>query len=153
MVFQGALALFLSVGTLLAADDINKLREKLAREDDPDDRAKISVQLGEELLKQAQKLYREGAYTDADDVLEEYMNVIRAAFNDLEQSGRDARRKPKGFKDMEIHLRENGRRLQSIARALPFGTRENVEATLKEMATMQQQLLEALMGVDNKEGP
>lgn len=147
---QTATALLLAalLGGPAAADDLEKLRQKLAREGDPADRAKITVEIGEELLKQAAKTYKEGAYTDGDLLLEDYRQAIRAAYQDLVESGRDARRKPKGFKHLEIHLRKSRRRLEDMARALPFDNRAPVEETLAAMESLREELLAALMSTN-----
>ncbi len=100
------LVLALLLGTNLAADELGDLRRKLAQEVNPANRAKLTVKLGERLLRQARKLYAEGAYTDGDLTLESYRSALRTAVTDLRQSGRRARRKPKGFKALEIHLRK-----------------------------------------------
>ncbi|MBI4465829.1 MAG: hypothetical protein HY656_00175 [Acidobacteria bacterium] len=132
----------------LAADELTKLREKLAQESNPADRAKITVEIGEELLKQANKVYKDGAYTDGEMRLDEYRHAVRAAYQGLVESGRDARRKPSGFKELEIHLRKSRRQLQDLAQALPYDTREPVEETLADLEGMRLELLDALMNVD-----
>ena len=144
------LVLALLLGTNLAADELGDLRRKLAQEANPANRAKLTVKLGERLLRQARKLYAEGAYTDGDLTLESYRSALRTAVTDLHQSGRRARRKPKGFKALEIHLRKNHRKVRDMARGLPLGARDTAEATVQEMESLQRELLRALMGVEQK---
>lgn len=142
---------FLLAGLLAggaAADDLAKLRQKLAREDDPGDRAKISVKIGEELLHQVSKTYEESAYAEAEQLLDDYMATVRTAHQGLRESGRDARRKPKGFKQLEIHLRKARRRLEDIARRLPFDKRAPVDEAALDAETMRVELLRALMKVE-----
>ena len=138
-------ALFASSG---AAQDLAKLRQQLARANDPADRATLTVKIGEALLNQAAKMYAEGAYTDGDLLLAEYMGAVRAAHLSLRQSGRDARRRPKGFKQLEIHLRKSRRRLADLARSLPYSNRPPAEEARAEMEAMRLELLGALMKVD-----
>ncbi|MFQ5663229.1 MAG: hypothetical protein ACE5HL_05325 [Terriglobia bacterium] len=135
----------LLLGSVAATDDLAKLRQKLARETDPADRAKITVKIGREMLKQIAKIYKEGAYTDAEQLLGEYREAVRAAHRDLAQSGRDARRKPKGFKDLEIHLRKSERKLEDVTRGLPYDVRAPVEEAVAEMEAIRLKLLRALM--------
>lgn len=145
MRFSVALLLVGLVAGVAAADDLGKLKERLAQETDPAKRAKITVKIGEELLKQAAHKYKEEAYSDGDQLLTEYLQAIRAAHEGLQRSGRDARRSPGGFKQLEIHLREGRRKLEDIARQLPYGTRTAVEQALAEVETLRRELLAALM--------
>lgn len=148
---SNALLGVLLLGSVAAPDNLAKLRQKLARENDPADRAKITVKVGEELLKQVAKMYKEGAYTDGEFLLDQYRKAVRAAHHDLQQSGRNARRKPKGFKHLEIHLRKTARKLQDVARQLPYHTRTPVEEAVAEMEAIRLELLGALMKSPKKE--
>ncbi|MFQ5695677.1 MAG: hypothetical protein ACE5HB_06790 [Terriglobia bacterium] len=127
------------------ADDLEKLRQKLAREDDPADRAKITAKIGEEMLGLIARRYREGAYTDAEDMLADYLKAMREAYDGLLASGREAHHKPKGFKDLEIHLRRGAHRLERIRRSLPLEQQADVQAVIKQMQDMRSDLLEALL--------
>lgn len=148
--FSWALLALLLLASVAAAEELAKLRDKLAREDDPANRAKITVRIGEKLLKKISQLYDAGAYTDGESLLAEYLQSVRAAHQDLQQSGRDARRKPKGFKHLEIHLRKSERKLQDLARRLPFDVREPLEAARTQMEEIRQELLTALMGIEQQ---
>jgi hypothetical protein len=147
----GASLATLFFGLLLssaATDQIERWRARLTREEDAAERAKITVQLGEELLREAGRMYRDGAYTDGDLLLAQYLKAIRRAFDDLRESGRDARRKPKGFKDLEIHLRRSQRTLDDMLRTLPFDNRTAAEETKKQAEEIRVELLGQLMRVD-----
>lgn len=143
-----ALPLVLLLGAGLWAEDLEKLRGKLARENDPSKRAKISVKIGRELLKESQRLYRAETYDLGHEKLQEYLAVVSTAFEDLQSSGRQARRKPRGFKDLEIHLRKSRRTLEDVARSLPFDVREPVQKTVQKMKDMRAELLDAIMNVN-----
>ena len=131
-----------------AAEDLAKLREKLARETDPADRAKITVDIGEELLKRASRQYKDEAYDEGDQLLNDYKQAMRAAYDDLMKTGRDARRKPKGFKHLEIHLRKGRRRLEDLARVLPYDQRTPVYEAIEEVEALRGEILGALMGLE-----
>ena len=138
------LAVALAAGAAAGADLV-KLREKLARETDPADRAKITVEIGEELLKQVAKKYKAGDYVEGEAILLEYRQAVHKAYDDLVQTGRDARRKPKGFKHLEIHLRKTRRRLEDIARALSYESRAPVEEATDDLEELRLKLLNNLM--------
>lgn len=146
----GALLLVTLMAGAVAAEDLARLRRKLAQERDADDRAKITAEIGQELLKQASKLYKQGAYTDAEDMLDAYIKAIRAAHDDLRQLKVDARRKPKGFKELEIHLRRSRRKLVEIHRRVPLESRSTVHEVIAEVEAIRSQLLRALLALDQK---
>lgn len=130
------------------ADDLTVLRGKLARATDPAKRAKITVKIGRVLLKQTRRLYREGAYTDAEERLDEYLMAVTAAYDELNATGIKARKHPGGFKDLEIHLRKSRRALRDLARSLPIAVRPAVNEAEKRVRTMRTGLLHALMAID-----
>jgi hypothetical protein len=133
-----------------AGADLDKLRQKLAREPDPANRAKITVAIGEELLQQASRKFKDGADADAESILLDYRQAVHKAYDDLVQSGRDARRKPKGFKHLEIHLRQSRRRLDDMARPLPYENRRPIEEAIKDLEELRLKLLDDLMQEDGK---
>src|SRR3990170_1080062 len=68
----------------------------------------------------------------------------------LVQSGRAPRRKPKGFKHLEIHLRQSRRRLDDMARPLPYEDRRPIEAAIEDLEELRLKLLDDLMQEDRK---
>ncbi len=130
---------------LALANNLEKLRQELARADDPVERAKATAKLGDELIKQMGDRYKAGANTDAEQLLEEYLKAVRAAHRGLQESGRDARRKPAGFKQLEIHLRKSAHSLERIAQHAPADSRQALVQAQDELATIRSELLQALM--------
>lgn len=129
---------------------LEELRHRLSRENDADDRAKITVQIGEALLEQVAKAFKDGAIADGEEFLHEYVDAIRQAHEDLLKSGRDARRNPKGFKDLEIHLRRSHRELDELGRLLTFDEREPLQKAREEIEGIRKQILQNLMRRDNE---
>jgi len=141
-------ALTLLVASSVRAENLEKLRQELARANDPVDRAKATAKLGDELVKQMGDRYKAGAYTDGEQLLEEYLKAVRAAHHGLQESGRDARRKPAGFKQLEIHLRKSARDMERIAQhapVLPADTSDTLLRAQKELDNIRSELLQALM--------
>lgn len=136
-----------------AGAELAKLWEKLARETDPVDRAKTTVAIGDELLKQAAKQFKDGSDEEGERTLADYRQAMHAAYDALVKTGRDPRRKPKGFKHLEIHLRKSRRRLDDIARALPYNDRGPVEEAIKDMEALRLELFDALMKVNRGAAP
>ena len=65
------------------------------------------------------------------------------------RTGRDAHKKPKGFKDLEIALRRQVRQLEDIGQGLSFDQREPVQKAKEEASAIRDQLLKALFGEQN----
>jgi hypothetical protein len=130
-----------------AADNLDKLKDKLARQQDPADRAKTTVKIGTLLLDQTARAFAELRYEAGKAVLEEYLGYVRRAYQDLEASGRNARKKPKGFKDLEIHLRKAALRLDDVARSVPYEERAPIEAAREEIENIWDNLIRALFGL------
>jgi len=151
LLLNSLLALALFVPLSGGAEDLAKLQQQLARESDPDDRAKITVKIGQELLKQVSRAYEKGEGEEAERLLGDYREAIRTAHEDLKQSGRDARRKPKGFKDLEIHLRKSTKKLEDLGHNLSFDERAALDEAIAEMEGIRQELLEDLMRRDDRQ--
>lgn len=143
--FLAACLLSLLLASLALADNLDKLRQELARADDAVDRAKATAKLGDELIKQMAERYKAGAYTDGEQLLEEYLKAVRAAHRGLQESGRDARRKPAGFKQLEIHLRKSAPSLERISQHAAADSREALAQAQDELAAIRSELLHALM--------
>jgi hypothetical protein len=144
------LTLILFVPLSGGAEDLAKLQQQLAQESDPDDRAKITVKIGRELLKQIADAFEKGEGEEAEHLLSDYRQAIRAAHEDLKDSGRDARRNPKGFKDLEIHLRKSTKKLDDLGHNLSFDERTPLDEAIAEMEAIRQELLENLMRKDDR---
>lgn len=148
-----AASLLLTLGLVsmaAAGADLKKLRQELARETDPADRAKITVKIGEELLNRASKRYKDGDYAEGEAILLEYRQAVHKAYDDLVETGRDARRKPKGFKHLEIHLRKTRHRLEDMARSVLYDSRQPIEEAMKDLEELRMKLLNNLMQENRK---
>jgi hypothetical protein len=64
-------------------------------------------------------------------------------------TGRDAHKKPKGFKDLEIALRRQIRLLEDLARSVAFDNRDPVERARQEASDIREDMLKALFGEQN----
>jgi hypothetical protein len=78
------------------------------------------------------------------------VEAIRRAHEDLLNSGRDARRSPRGFKDLEIHLRRSHRELDELGHLLTFDERNPLEKAKEEIEDIREKLLDNLMRRDEE---
>jgi hypothetical protein len=128
---------------------LQKERDKLNRQTDPVDRTKTNITIADILLS----LAAEAIKTDEPEVLgkrlDEYVETIRDAHQTMMMTGRDAHKKPKGFKELEIALRRQGRILDDLARTVSFDDREPVEKAKQIASDIRDDVLRALFGEQN----
>jgi hypothetical protein len=127
-----------------ARDTEAKLLNKLEREHNPVKRAKLEVRLGKLKLDQAFEDYRQGSFPASLKSLNAYQERMRNAWTELESSGRSAVRKPQGYKQLEITLRESRRRLVDFESRISYDQRRQVEKIRKETERLHNRVLDAL---------
>jgi hypothetical protein len=128
---------------------LQKERDKLNRETDPVDRTKSYIAISEILLSLAGDAIKSGEPEVLDKRLTEYVDAIRDAHQTMVKTGRDAHRKPKGFKELEIALRRQVRVLEDLAKTVSFDQRDPVEKAKNEASDIQTDILKALFGEQN----
>ena len=116
------------------ARELAKERLKLEKENDPVDRAKIEIKISEYLLEDVGEAVREGDLAQLEQHLAAYTATIEDAHQVLMDSGRDAVKKPGGFKELEIALRKHIRKFEDFGRALNLQRRAPLEKA-KNLAT------------------
>src|SRR5262245_56902034 len=89
------------------AKELQRERAKLQKETDPVDRAKIGVKISDILMEDVGDAVRRGNLVDMEMQLTAYSETIESAHRELLDSGRDAAKKPSGFKELEIALRQH----------------------------------------------
>jgi hypothetical protein len=131
---------------------LDRDREKLKRTNDPVDRTKIDIDISEILLSLVSDAVKSGEPEVLEKRLSEYVETIQDAHQAMMKTGRDAHRKPKGFKELEISLRRQIRILDDIGRGLTFDQREPVEKAKQQASDIRDDLLKALFGEPNAPG-
>jgi hypothetical protein len=128
---------------------LQKERDKLTRLTDPVDRTKADIAISEILLSLASEAIKTGEPEMLGKRLNEYIDTIRDAHETMMKTGRDAHRKPKGFKDLEIALRRQIRVLDDLAHSVSFDQRDPVEKAKAQASDLREELLKALFGEQN----
>lgn len=132
---------------VFAADEQADLRAHLAQEKDPVRRAHIQLRLAELDLDSATQLYGQGAFDQGLQKLQSMLDLVVKTHDDLFNTGRDPRKKPKGFKETEIKLREFQRRLEDLRLTIPLEDREPIEKIRARVVEIHEQFLNGLMRV------
>jgi len=131
---------------------LDRQREKLKRTTDPVDRTKIDIDISEILLSFVGDAVHSGEPEALGKRLGEYVETIEDAHQSMMKTGRDAHRKPKGFKELEISLRRQIRILDDIGRGLTYDQREPVDKAKQQASDIRDDLLKALFGDPNATG-
>lgn len=126
------------------AESEAELLARVANENNPAKKAKIEVRLASLKLEQAAAAYDHDQMEVGAKLLNSYLGWMKQAWNLLHQSGRDATRRPQGFIDLDIALRENMRRLTDLRIRTPFSDRGPIEHIGAETDALHTQVLGAL---------
>ena len=128
---------------------LQREKDKLNRLTDPVDRTKTDIAIAEILLSLASDAIKTGEPEALGKRLNEYVETIRDAHQTMVKTGRDAHKKPKGFKELEIALRRQIRMLEDLARGVTFDQRDPVEKAKEEASDIREDVLKALFGEQN----
>lgn len=135
----------LSLCSPLAAQD--RLAEDLAKyqhEGDPVHKARDLAKLGEEQVDLARKQLKEDKDVDSLHTLEKYRDEVRETVTALNGMGVDAERKPGGFKELQISLRETIRRIDDLILTLNVDKRPFFREVRNDLYMAQNQLIDEL---------
>ncbi len=142
--------MLVSVLTVAAfADSPQEIKTRLDREQDPVKRGLLQMKLAEYAFDESHRLYDDGS-DQALPKLKEMLDYIQQAEQTLFNTGRDPRKKPKGFKESEIKLRELQRRLTDLATNLPLDERPPVQEIGRQVAQIHDRFLNGIMEVKER---
>ena len=128
---------------------LQKERSNLARQTDPVGRTKTQIKIAEALLSLVSDAVQAGDMESMQKYIAEYVATIKDAHQTMMTTGRDAHRKPGGFKDLEIALRRHVRQLADIGKSLTYDEREPLEKAKAEAIDIRDDLLKAFFGEQN----
>lgn len=144
------IALFLSLVALgeLAAgsppgrrrDTEEELLARMERERDPVKKAHFGVRLGNVKLLQAIDAYDAGDHERCLELLDAYSEHVRNAWAGL----RAASRKLKGYREMDLALRDQARLIEDLRRRVASEDREAVGKVGQQVEDIRSELLRAL---------
>jgi hypothetical protein len=135
------LALF---APLPAQDRLAIDRARYEQETDPVRKARALVRLGDDQVNQAGKQLKAGEDVASLETLELYRDEIQHMTEALKATGADAERKPGGFKELQISLRVNIRRIDDLILSLPVDKRPFFREVRADLLKAQNDLIDAL---------
>jgi hypothetical protein len=139
------MAAALSLCCALAAQD--RLADELTRyqhEPDPVRRTRLLVKLGDEQVDVAKRQLKAGEDEASLHTLEVYRDEVHDTIAALNGTGIDAERKPAGFKELQISLRETIRRIDELIFTLNADKRPFFREVRNDLFTDQNRLIDEL---------
>jgi hypothetical protein len=140
-----ALLAALAVTIPLAAQD--RLAENLARyqsETDPVRKARALAKLGDDQVDQAKKQLKAGDDVASLHTLEIYRDEVKSSVDALNAMGVNAERRPAGFKELQISLRETIRRIDDLVLTLEVDKRPFFREVRNDLFASQNALIDDL---------
>ena len=125
-------------------DKEDDLTSDIAKENNPVKKAKLEIRLGELKLNRAFTAYGQGKFDECWKQLDAYLSQMRAAWETLDASGRVASKKPDGFKQLDIALRQSRRLLEDFETRVTFDERQEVERVRKQTEELRNSVLNVL---------
>lgn len=122
-------------------DSVSDLQAKIGRESNPIKRAKLQVRLGRLEMTQAAEAYDHQRFQSGEALLSQSTASMESAWSLLESTGRNPARKPDGFMQLEIGLREEARSLTELRRRVFYLNREPLDAALKALNALHARVL------------
>jgi hypothetical protein len=135
----------LALNAPLAAQD--RMTEDLAKyqaESDPVRKARALAKLGDEQVELAKKQLKAEDEVASLHTLEQYRDEVRATVAALKGTGVDAERKPSGFKELQISLRETIRRIDELILTLNVDKRPFFREVRNDLFMDQNELIDDL---------
>jgi hypothetical protein len=135
----------LSLCSSLSAQD--RLADDLARyqhEGDPVRKARLLAKFGDEQIELAKRQLKEDHEVESLHTLEQYRDEVRDTIMVLNGTGVDAERKPAGFKELQISLRETIRRIDDLILTLNVDKRPFFREVRNDLFADQNKLIDEL---------
>ena len=113
-------------------------------ETDPVRKARALAKFGDEQVDLARKQLKDGEDVASLHTLEQYRDEVRETVAALKAAGIDAEKKPAGFKELQISLRETVRHIDDLILTLPVDKRPFFREVRNDLVMDQNDLIDAL---------
>ena len=130
--------------TLAAQDRLADDLSKFQHEADPVRKSRVLARLGDEQVDLAKKQLKADDEVASLHTLERYRDEVHDMVATLHGTGVDAEKKPAGFKELQISLRETIRRIDDLILTLNVDKRPFFREVRNDLFTDQNALIDAL---------
>lgn len=107
-------------------------------------KARLLIRLGDDQIEESRTQLKSGEEGAALHTLEMYRDEVHETVAALEAAVPDAEKKPSGFKELQISLRETIRRIDDLILTLPVDKRPFFREIRDDLVKMQNDLIDAL---------
>jgi hypothetical protein len=139
-----AIAALALAAPLAAQDRLAVALAQFQHETDPVRKARDLSKLGNDQVEEAKKQLNSGEDVASLHTLEQYRDEVQETVAGLETGGVDAEKKPAGFKELQISLRETIRRVDDLILTLPVDKRPFFRDVRADLAKAQYELIDSL---------
>lgn len=137
-------AILFAGATAGARDTEDQLVQRIQSEQNFIKKAKEEIKLSTFQLARVEDAYSQGRIEDGVKLLATFMATLKSSWKNLHDSGRTAAKRPEGFRELEIALREDARALQDLERVVGYFDRAPIEQSVKDLDQLQGQLIQEL---------
>jgi hypothetical protein len=113
-------------------------------EGDPIRKARMLAKFGGDQVDEAKKQLTSGDDVASLHTIEQYRDEVRETVTALEAAVPDAEKKPAGFKELQISLRETVRHIDDLILTLPVDKRPFFRDVRNDLVKTQNELIDAL---------
>ena len=128
------------IALLIAFADINSVKS----EPDLEKRSELALANADHAIDEARQAYNSGNDQAQQAALVEVQESVEASYAALEHSNKNPRRS-KYYKNAELKVRALVRRLTSFREEVGFETRQSVDAVIKKLSDVHDQLISDVM--------
>jgi len=121
-----------------------RLLAGIQEERNPVRKSKEETRLARIKLRQAIAAYEGGKIEQGAQLLSIYLGRTKDSWQTLRSSGRNAARDPRGFKELDIELREDVRLIDDLKRRVSYLYRDPIEKAQKEVERERAEVMQAL---------
>jgi hypothetical protein len=120
------------------------LLARIQKETDPIKKSKCVTRLARIKLQQAIEAYQHGDVDQGMQLAHAYLGKVKDSWQLLKNCGRNAARDPRGFKELDIELREDTRLIEDLKHGVSYLDRGPLEQTGRDLEVVRAQVLQAL---------
>jgi hypothetical protein len=132
-----------------SSDEYQQQQEKLSRATSPMGKVKVLIKMSDLDIGKVSHWVKKGNLLEADQFLNRYMKVIKQTSEILKASHRDAQKNPAGFKDFEMSLRRQLRKLADLKLNYSFDQQEAINQAIGAAESAKEEMLKAIFGPEN----
>jgi hypothetical protein len=129
---------------LLAQNSLSLQLTQYRQETDPVRKARVLAKLSGDQISLVQKQLKDGEDRASLQTLEQYRDEVRETAAALKATGVNAQKKPTGFKELQISLRESIRRIDDLMFTLSLDQRTLFSDVQSDLLKLHNDLLDAL---------